>query len=282
VNKEQLETNVKEFLLELRLKEKTHKTIIEYHNELNKFIKWFDESHNTEINKSMLVDYKEYLLNSAYSINTKNKNIVVVNKFIKWLGYENDYLKKFKSQQKTSMNDPIYPQEHKRMLRWAKKLNMNDMYLIMKVFAYTGCRVVELKDFTVENVKKTFFKTYNKGKEREIILTTDLRHELLDYCRKEKIESGIIFRSKRNSNQMLNPSTIWKKLQKISGYAKIDKNKIHPHAWRHLFAKAYSELPGATNEELADILGHSNTETTRLYMRTTTKEKQQRMENIKY
>jgi len=259
VNKEQLETNVKEFLLELRLKEKTHKTIIEYHNELNKFIKWFDESHNTEINKSMLVDYKEYLLNSAYSINTKNKNIVVVNKFIKWLGYENDYLKKFKSQQKTSMNDPIYPQEHKRMLRWAKKLNMNDMYLIMKVFAYTGCRVVELKDFTVENVKKTFFKTYNKGKEREIILTTDLRHELLDYCRKEKIESGIIFRSKRNSNQMLNPSTIWKKLQKISGYAKIDKNKIHPHAWRHLFAKAYSELPGATNEELADILGHSNT-----------------------
>lgn len=282
MNKEQLETNVKEFLLELRLKEKTHKTIIEYHNELNKFIKWFDESHNTEINKSMLVDYKEYLLNSAYSINTKNKNIVVVNKFIKWLGYENDYLKKFKSQQKTSMNDPIYPQEHKRMLRWAKKLNMNDMYLIMKVFAYTGCRVVELKDFTVENVKKTFFKTYNKGKEREIILTTDLRHELLDYCRKEKIESGIIFRSKRNSNQMLNPSTIWKKLQKISGYAKIDKNKIHPHAWRHLFAKAYSELPGATNEELADILGHSNTETTRLYMRTTTKEKQQRMENIKY
>ena len=281
MTKEELDIKINDFLKELRLNEKTNKTIIEYHNELNKFVKWFISSDRI-IDKSMLIDYKEYLLNSNYAINTKNKNIVVVNKFIRWLGFNDIYLKKFKSQQKTSINDPIYSQEHKRLCRWAKKLGMNDMYLIMKVFAHTGCRVVELKDFTVDNVKKTFFKTYNKGKEREIILTPELKRELLDYCKTEKIESGIIFRSPKLPEKMLNPSTIWKRLKKLCGYAKIDKSKIHPHAWRHLFAKAYAELPGSTNEELADILGHSNTETTRLYMRTTKKEKQKRIENIKY
>lgn len=282
MNKEQLESKIEEFLLELRINEKTNKTIVEYRNELNKFAKWFTESNIKEINKLILIDYKEYLFNSKYAINTKNKNITVVNKFVKWLGYENIYLKKFKSQQQTSINNPIYPQDHKRLLRWAKKLNMNDMYLIIKVFAYTGCRVVELKDFTVENIKLTFFKTYNKGKEREIILTNELKREILDYCKLQKIDSGIIFRSPKNSNKLLNPATIWKRLKKISGYAKIDKSKIHPHAWRHLFAKMLAEIPGVTNEEIADILGHGNTETTRLYLRTATKEKQEKIKQIKY
>ena len=163
--KEERIKQIDEFLIQLRLNEKTRKTITTYKNQLNKFIDWLSDK---PIDKFVLLDYKDYLeeqLNKGqFKITSINLNIVVVNKFIRFLGIENCKIKKFKSQLQTSINDLIYEQEHKRMLRWAKQLNRYDMYLILKIFALCGIRVIELKDFTVENVKLGNFKTYNKGK----------------------------------------------------------------------------------------------------------------------
>lgn len=279
MSKSDLENKLKEFLLELKLDEKSSKTIKDYEHQLKTFINWIQDK---EIDKFNLIAYKEYLLNSQYAIASKNKNIVVVNKFVRWLGFSKMYLKQFKHVQKLSLNNPLYPQEHKRLLRWAKKLDMYDMYLILEIFAHTGCRLAELKYFTVENTSKGIFEIYNKGKARNIILIPELKQELINYCKNQRIEKGYIFISPRKPSKMIHSSTVWRRLKKIAGFAKVNKDKIYPHAWRHLFAKEYAKLPGSSTEELADIFGHSKTETTRLYMRTSDREKQQRLEKMKY
>lgn len=280
MNKEYLLEQLNEFLEKERLEEKTKKTIIDYKNAINKFINFLPD--NFTLDKSTLIDFKEYLTNENYKIKSKNKYIFATNKFLTFINREDLKVKFFKEQQKASIDEPIWEQEHKRMLRWAKKLEMEDMYLIIKVFAHTGARVEELKFFTYESLESNYIKNvYNKGKERTIILPNDLKRELKAYCKANKIKSGYIFRSPVMNNKMINKSTIWRRLKKIARSAKINPNKIHPHAWRHLFAKKCKDY-GIDLDELRDILGHTDINTTAIYTMTSNKEKRNKLERIKY
>lgn len=88
-------------------------------------------------------------------------------------------------------------------------MNMMDMYYIIQIFAHVGARIEELKYFTVENLDSNYIKgAYNKGKERVLIMTNELKRDLKHYCKDHKIKSGYIFISPVNENQMLNNSTI--------------------------------------------------------------------------
>lgn len=277
INKQYLINKLDEFIKQHLLAEYETKTIKDYRQAINKFIDYVNDEF--VLNKEITIAYKQYL-KTKYSIATINKYIIIFNKFLKYIGKEECVLKKLKVQQKTSIDDPIWEQEHKRMLRWSKKLNMEDMYLIIKIFAFAGIRIDELKYFTVENIDN-YIKVFNKSKERKIILRDDLKRELKKYCKAKKINSGYIFKSPIKENKMLNQSTIWRRLKKIAGYAKVNKSKIHPHAWRHLFAKEFI-ASGGTLDELADILGHSKLETTRIYTMTSNKEKKQKLEKMKF
>lgn len=280
VNKEELKTKLDEWINQQRLDEYAKKTLIDYKHGIELFINWIKED-NFVINKDLTLEYKNYLLES-FALASRNKYIVVLNKFLKYIGCKDCTLKKFKTQRKTSIDDPIWDQEHKRMLRWAKKLDMEDMYWIMECFALAGIRVEELKFFVIEKVLEgNYIKAFNKGKERTIILTNELRRGLIDYCKRKEITSGYIFISPVKPNQMLNNSTIWRRLKKIAKAAKINPKKIHPHAWRHLFAKKAKEI-GIDLDELQDIFGHSDIKTTAIYTMTSNREKQAKMEKIKY
>ncbi len=266
------------FLEAERLDEKAKKTIIDYKNDINKLIDFLPEEF--EIDKTRIIDFKEHLNVITSKVKSKNKYIVVVNKFLKFIGYSDCTVKKFKEQQKSSIDDPIWEQEHKRMLRWAKKMDMLDMYLIIKVFAHSGARIEELKYFTVENLDSNYIKgAYNKGKERTLIMTNELRRELKNYCKNQKIKSGYIFVSPVIDGKMLNNSTIWRRLKKIARCAKINPQKIHPHAWRHLFAKKCKEN-GIDLDELRDILGHNDIKTTAIYTMTSNREKKDKLERL--
>lgn len=280
MTKEEIKKELDNFIDTERLDEKSKRTIGDYRNAVNKLIDFLPDEF--EITKSLMIDFKEDLTEKGFKVKSKNKYIVIVNKFLKYLKLENCTLKKFKEQQKTSIDDPIWEQEHKRMLRWAKKLDMMDMYLIIKVFAHSGARIDELKYFTVESLDSNFIKgAYNKGKERTLIMTNELKRELKNYCKENHIESGYIFVSPVKQGQMLNNSTIWRRLKKIAKSAKINPNKIHPHAWRHLFAKKCKEN-GIDLDELRDILGHNDIKTTAIYTMTSNKEKKNKLERIKY
>lgn len=276
-----LDEKLENWILEQKLSEYAPKTLIDYKHAVKLFINYLKENDLTNIDKNTLLKYKEYLYDN-FSLNTRNKYIVVLNKFLRYNNHPELTLKKFKTQKKSSLNDPISDQEHKRMLRWSKRLGMDDMYYMLKVFAYTGCRVNELRYFTVENIKNNYIENvFNKGKERILILRNDLKRELLAYCEEKKLKSGYIFVSPRNPEKMINESTIWRRLKKIAKAAKINSNKIHPHAWRHLFAKAAKEA-GISLEELQDIFGHNDIRTTAIYTRTSNREKKDKLEKIKY
>lgn len=280
MTKNEIKVKLDEWINQQRLDEYSKKTLVDYRHGVDLFIQWIKEDDFT-INKDLTLDYKEYL-EKEFALNSRNKYIVELNKFLKYIGYKDCTLKKFKTQRKTSIDDPIWDQEHKRMLRWAKKLDMEDMYWIMESFALAGMRVEELKFFTVEKITESnFIKVFNKGKERTIILTNELRRGRIDYCKRKNITSGYIFISPVKPNQMLNNSTIWRRLKKIAKAAKINPNKIHPHAWRHLFAKKAKEI-GIDLDELQDIFGHADIKTTSIYTMTSNREKKAKMEKIKY
>lgn len=285
MGKKELVDNLDSFIEGLELEELAPKTISSYKNAINKLINYLKD--NQEINKKVIMSWKKDLKDKNYALKSRNQFIVVINKYLAYLGLTDCMVKQFEEQEKSSLEDYIEPQEHKRMLRWAKQINMMEAYYIMKVFASSGARISELRYFTVENLESNYIKgAYNKHKERTLIMTNDLRRELKKYCKINKITTGYIFRSpdpklSSNPDKMVNQSTIWRWLKKIAKKAKINAKKMHPHAWRHLFAKQ-CKANGIDLDELADILGHKNLNTTAIYTKTSMKEKKNKLERIRY
>ena len=172
--------------------------------------------------------------------------------------------------------------DYKRLLRYAKKLGMNDMYLMMKVLAMTGIRNEELKFFTYEKVKKgMYIQVRNKGKTRDIIIRQDLRREILKYCEENEIKSGFIFRSPIDHKKMLHRTTIFRRLKKIAGAARVKKTLVYAHAFRHFFSITYLEN-GGNQLNLKDILGHSSLETTNIYAKRTREDLRKQLEDMKF
>lgn len=294
MEKATLQELAEEFLLEEKTDEKAESTLVHYRHVVELFL---DSLKGKEVTKRDVMAFKSQLMDT-YKPSTISNYITVVNKFIKYAEivessgkYELSDLKHHKSkmtlknikiQQKASLEEVLEPEEYKRMLRIAKKNGEIEMYLIMRIFAYTGIRVAELKCFKAEAVKESnYIEVSNKGKNRKIILRQDLRRELLKYCEEKGIEEGYIFRGRRIGT-MMSDSTIWKKLKKIAGQCRgIKLSKVHAHSFRHLFAIKFLEEGGDIGE-LADILGHASVDTTRIYTRTTDYMKRKKLEKIKY
>lgn len=293
MNKIQLTSYKEQFLNEEKLNEKSEKTLIHYDHVVSMFI---DSLNDDDMTKNDVIDFKRKLM-EIYKPSTINNYIVVVNKFIKYCEVvekygEFDYeifrkhyskmvMKNVRVQQKSSLEDILEPAEYKRMLRMAKKKGFIDMYLIMKILGYTGIRISELKYFTVKNIQTNYIEVNNKGKIRKIILRNDLKNELISYCKENEIKEGIIFKGNKK-NEMISQSAIWKSLRKIGGMCRgIKISKIHAHSFRHLFAIRFMEQGGDIGE-LADILGHSSIDTTRIYIRTTDNMKRKKLEKMKY
>lgn len=292
MNRKEMISNVERFIAEEIEDEKALRTIKHYRHVLTEFAHSLPDH---EITKQDLISYKQDMI-QRFKPSTVNNYLVIINKYIRYLEImddpdysrrklrkheSNNVLRLMKIQVKASIDDVLEPVDFKRMLRMAKKIGQMDIYYIMKIFAYTGIRAEELKVFTFENIQKNFIQVSNKGKTRNIILRSDLRRELMHYARDVGIESGTLFPGKI-PGKMLNPSTIYKRLKKLGGKCRgIDLNKIHPHSFRHLFAIQFINEGGELSE-LADILGHSNIQTTTIYTRTSDATKKKHLEALKY
>lgn len=285
MNRQFLVDRVDDFIAFETENEKAKNTLIHYRQVVELFVNSFEVD---DICKLDVIGFKRKL-KEAYAPASVKNCITIVNRFIKYCElveqgldpedllrthHSKMTLKNIKIQQAASLDDVIEPVDFKRMCRMAKQCNRMDIYLIMKIFAYTGIRVSELKYFTVENVKKNYITVKNKGKIRDVILRNDLKRELLKYCRDQKIDSGPIF--------SLSYKQIYYQLKKIAGKCRgINLDKIHPHAFRHMFAINYLDSGGQVTD-LMDILGHNSIQTTTLYTRTTNKAKKRMLENMKY
>ena len=270
MNKSELIKRLDEFITELKYQEKADRTLSKYKADVIKFID--SVNHGNDITKDDVLAFKKILTTSDYEPASINSYIVAVNKFLKWCGNEEMRVKKLKMQQKSSLDEVISESDYKRLLRFAKRLGYDDIYMIMKIIATTGIRISELDFFTVESIKTYYINVRNKGKDRVIIVTQELARELRKYCRDHRINEGRIFN--------LSDQTIWRRMKKIAGAAKVNKDKVHAHSFRHLFAKVFMEEYNNVLD-LADILGHSRLETTRIYTRSTNEEKRKKLERMR-
>ena len=273
----ELESKVKEFLQDMKLGEMSRGSLRTYGNCLKKFIEYVGDK---DITKDLIIDYKDYLNAQGYQKTYINKNISALNKFFIYIESPDLTVKRIKLQQKQYIDNIPTDADYKRMLRFAKRLGQDDTYMIIKTIANTGVRVEELKFFTVENLDRMLEVT-NKGKTRIVPIRQELLRELRKYAREHKIKSGSLFPGE-NPPKMMDVTTIWRRIQKVGLAAKIRKDKLHPHALRHYFGKKYLEIAGNTILDLADILGHDNVETTRIYNRGTMSETRKKIERMDY
>lgn len=281
MNKKDIE-NKKQEWLDLEFEdEKSENTIKRYECAVNKFLKYIPDG---DVTKTTMINYKRHLIDT-YSPKTVNNEIVIINKLVKYCESNIDDLsclkrfdsklavKNIKVQEKASIEDVITKEEYKRMLRMAKKKDEMDMYYIMRILGETGIRIGELKYFTIESLRKgPYITVRNKGKTRDIIVDTKLRRELIAYAESNGIEDGKLF----DTDYM----NVYRGLKHVAGQCRgIKLSKIHPHAFRHLFATRFMEQIGDVTE-LKDILGHSSLDTTSIYSKSTKKQKKKHLDEL--
>lgn len=286
MDKENLISNLDEWLLELKYEEKADNTLKQYKTSVMKFIEWLP-ADGKPITKDTTLEYKKYLRTLTESPKSMNIWIVSINKYLKWLGSNDLTIKKVKMQQQSSNEESLTLADFKRLLRISKRIGYEQLYYIFKVLAMTGCRIGELEYFTVENIEKTprkNIKVFNKGKDREIIVRQDLSRELKHYYKSKGIKEGYIFLSTdpKCKDKMPNKSTIHRQMKKVAGMARIRVEKVHPHNFRHLFAQVFLNEYPENVLDLADLLGHNDLKTTRIYTKTSGEQKRIKLEKVKF
>ena len=268
---------LEEFKDYMEERENSPATISKYLRDVRTFLKYNEEC--AEINKEQLLKYKEWLMEN-YSVNSVNSMLVALNQFLSFLELGRLRVKRIRvqSQEFTNMGKELTKQEFYQLVDSARKQNKRQLAMIMETMCATGIRVSELKFFRVENIRNGMIKVWNKGKYRLVILPGVLQKKLLHYVKKEEIHSGMIFCTR--SGKEKDRSNIWREMKKLAEDSGIDAQKIFPHNLRHLFARTfYKKTNNLIN--LADILGHSNLETTRVYTSEGIKEWKKNIESIK-
>lgn len=261
----------KKYLDETDLASETKKL---YYREAKNFLVYLK---GREVNKRETIAYKEYLLKQGKKITSSNLYIVAVNHYLKSAGYEKCTIRTQRLQRRQCPDNILSLQEYQKMLSYAKESGRMKYYYIMRTLALTGIRVSELSGVTVEALSGGKFYISNKGKTREIYLPDKLIEELKNYCAGQNIKSGIIFMG--NKRKPITRTAMYNMFQILADASGISLKKAHPHSFRHLFAMTYMEQY-SNLFELADILGHSSLETTRIYTATTGEEKRRKMNTL--
>jgi integrase/recombinase XerD len=206
---------------------------------------------------------------------TLNSRLISINKFLKWYGLEDATLKLLKVQTKTTLDDILSETDYNRILRMAKNRGSDRDVIILEVISNTGLRVSEIKFLTVDALKKGYMDITNKGKTRRVPIPDKLAKKLKEYIKENGIKDGYILVTR--NGKPLNRSYIYTRIRWLGGQARVKKEKCHPHSLRHLFAKRWISKNGNNPLQLADILGHSSLETTRIYTKLDTKEAKETM-----
>jgi integrase len=260
-----------EYLSEKELSENTKEV---YLRQAGEFLAFLEER---KITKKETLAYKRRLLEKGWKASSTNLYIVAVNSYLKYAGHQECVLKTERLQRRQCPENIMTKEEYQKMLAYARVSGRKKYYCIMRTLALTGIRISELSDCTVEALTRRKFVTSNKGKAREVYLPDKLLDELTEYCSVNGIEKGIIFRG--NYDKPISRTTVYKMLIHMADMTGVPKEKVHPHGFRHLFAITYMEQY-SNLFELADILGHSSLETTRIYTATTGEAKRERMNRL--
>lgn len=257
--------NTQEYENELIRRELSPNTIKGYISTVKDLLNYADDK---DITKEVLIDYKKVLL-EKYKTSTVNTKIVIINNYLAFK--ENKIsVKQERTQRSTILDNVLSETDYNRLIRVAENKGKTRTRVIMLVLYYTGMRVSEVEFLTVEALKKGYIDIENKGKHRRIPISKKLSKELKQFIKDEGITEGYIIRNPKGES--LSRSHIFKELKWIGGQARVKKDKVYPHSFRHLFAIQWLRHNNNNILALADILGHSSLETTRIYTTLSTDE----------
>lgn len=247
-------------------------TVEKYRRDLVRFLLFCGER---PVDRTVILEYKEFL-KGEYATASANSMIAAVNGFVDFMGRPDWRIRPFKVQKK------VYSPEERELTKaeYLRLLQVSGerLSLILQTICGTGIRVSELRFITVDAARRGEAEVSCKGKHRTVFLVRALRKKLLQYARKAGIESGSVFVTK--SGKPLNRSNIWKEMKRLCEKAEVSPGKVFPHNLRHLFARTFYEMEKDL-AKLADILGHSDINTTRIYLITTMDEHRRRIERMR-
>lgn len=260
----------KEYLIR---EEKSVITIDKYLHDVKMFVAFMN---GASIRKDAVLEYKKSLT-EKYAVRSVNSKLASLGSLFSFLGWEDCKVKSLKLQRQTysAEEKELTKAEYLRLLEAARRNPR--LRLIIETICGTGIRVSELQYFTVEAVKLGTVTVSCKNKTRNIFVPGKLKRLLLGYAKQRGITNGIIFCTR--SGRALNRSNIWSEMKKLCVAAKVNPSKVFPHNLRKLFARTFYGIEKDI-AKLADILGHSSIDTTRIYIMTTGAEHRKRIERM--
>lgn len=263
------------FIRYLIQEEKSHHTVEKYQRDLKKFIRFLGAR---EITKDLVIEYKENL-SERYAVSSVNSMLASLNHFMQFAGWHDFKVKQIKLQRRVYCPEEkeLTREEYYRLVNTAKQLKKERIGLIIQTICSTGIRVSELIFITVDSVQSGIAYATCKGKSRQIFLPHKLRMLLMKYIRQNRIRKGSIFQTREG--KPVNRSNVWKEMKALCSSAKVMAVKVFPHNLRHLFARTYYRMEKDISK-LADLLGHSSINTTRIYIVTSGTEHKQQIERM--
>ncbi len=257
--------------------ERSRATVEKYLRETGQFAAWVS---GAEVTKTAAAQWKEHLLAQGYHPSTVNGKLTAVERFFDFMGWEDCKVKHLKLQRRLFRDDSreLTRQEYERLVETARSSGQERLCLLMESICATGIRVSEVKYLTVEAADQGKAEISLKGKIRTILIPGKLCRKLLKYARKQKITSGAIFRTR--GGRELSRKQIWAEMKAICEKAGVEPSKVFPHNLRHLFARTFYRVCRDV-ARLADVLGHSSIETTRIYLISTGAEHAKTLEQLR-
>lgn len=268
---------ISSFAIYLKNEEKSKNTIEKYIRDVKLF---FAYVKSVEITKEKVIAYKNKLICDNYAIRSVNSMIASINILFVFLGWLDLKAKNIKLQRQI-----YYPEEKEltkaeyiRLCRTAERKHNERLNLILQTICGTGIRVSELRFITVEAIKSKVAIVSLKGKTRSVFIVKELKKKLLRYAKNQNIKSGMIFVTR--TGKAINRTNIWREMKSLCKDANVNPQKVFPHNLRHLFARVFYGIEKDI-AKLADILGHSSIDTTRIYIISTGTEHRRCMENMR-
>ena len=260
----------------LKQEERTLATLEKYLRDVRAFALWLD---GEAVTKEAVTGWKERLLVERRAPSTVNTALSALNGLFRFLGWEGCRAR-FVKVQRRLFRDPareLTRPDYERLIATARELGKERLALVMETICATGVRVSELRYLTVEAVQRGRAEISLKGKVRVILIPTKLARKLLKYAKKNKTASGEIFLT--GNGKSLSRRQIWTEMKRLCKYADVEPSRVFPHNLRHLFATAYYRAYRDI-AKLADVLGHSSIETTRIYLLTSGAEHQRQLDRL--
>lgn len=266
---------IAEFEEYLVLEERSAATVRKYVRDAKAFAAY---AQNGIVAKETVIEYKKHL-QVSYAVRSVNSMLASINSLFVFLGWHDLRVKSLKLQRQTfcSEEKELTKAEYVRLCRTAERRRNKRLSLVLQTICGTGIRVSELQCITVEAVKRGEVVVSCKSKVRSVFIVKELKQKLLRYAAEQGVESGAVFVTR--TGRSLNRTNIWREMKSLCEEANVNPQKVFPHNLRHLFARVFYSIEKDI-AKLADILGHSSMDTTRIYIISTGIEHRRRMESM--